>query len=77
VEGPKERTLTLFESDKPTLEKQGLVLEDGAVELEAGQITLTVQNHGFETVLRKVFCWDIFLQRPLVMHLNPTECRNR
>jgi len=22
VEGPKERTLTLFESDKPTLEKQ-------------------------------------------------------
>jgi len=34
VEGPKERTLTLFESDKPTLEKQELVLEDGAVELD-------------------------------------------
>ena len=86
MEGPKERTLTLFESDKPTLEKQGLVLEDDAVELdESGHITLTVQNHGFETVFRKVFCWDIFLQRrftsvpktPLVMRLNPTECGNR
>ena len=31
-----------------------MVLEDGAVELdESGRITLTVKNHGFETVCRE------------------------
>ena len=49
VEGPPEKALALFESEK--LPQQGVVVEDGAVELDdSGSLILTIQNYGLAPI---------------------------
>ena len=50
IDGPVEKSLTLFESEE-TLAKSGVTVPDAAVEpTEDGLVTLIVENHGMESV---------------------------
>ena len=75
IDCPWEKSFSLFESAKESLEQEGLQMEDGVAEPdESGVVTLTVQNHSSEPVcLKKGQVLGKLQQAVLLSAPTPTE----
>ena len=75
IDCPWEKSFSLFESAKESLEQEGLQMEDGVAEPdERGVVTLTVQNHSPEPVcLKKGQVLGKLQQAVLLSAPTPTE----
>ena len=75
IDCPWEKSFSLFESAKESLEQEGLQMEDGVAEPdESGIVTLAVQNHSPEPVcLKKGQVLGKLQQAALLSAPTPTE----